>query len=319
MLVQKYYNEFCYQKFYGYRILAIDGSVYTLPATPETIKHFGDNVLSNRKEWIKAQVSHLADVINNVVIDHAVQAYKASERSMAADHLKHCKKDDILLFDRGYWGYDFMEKVYETGAKFCFRVSISACKAVLDFVDSNETDIETVLKTEKYDITVRLTKIELDSGETEYLLTNLTDRKIFSSKRVKQLYHLRWGAEEQYKDMKYALVVENFSGKKVNAILQDIHAKVLLYNLTMMSCKPIVDKKIKARKRKYTYVLNKRAALSKISEYFIRLITYGEAIFGRLIEMLIEETVPIRHGRRRTRKPTLKAKPKPVRQYIPVV
>ena len=318
-LVEKYYKQYSYQKFYGYRILAIDGSIYTIPATPETIEYFGNNVLSQSKEWVKARGSHMSDVINNVVVDHAVDAYKASEQSLAKQHLRKCNNEDILLFDRGYWGYDFMEQVYETGAKFCFRVSTAACKAVIDFIKNKEIDTDTIIKTKNYKITIRLTKIKLESGEIEYLLTNFTDRKAFPVSKLKKLYHLRWGVEEQYKDMKYALVIENFSGKKVNSVLQDIHAKILIYNLTMISCKSIVDQKVKQRRRKHKYILNKRAALSKISEYFIQIIAYGDRILNHIIQLLVNETVPIRPNRKRKRKPAHKIKPKPRRQYISVV
>ena len=318
-LIQKFYTDFNLQKFYGYRILAVDGSIYTLPRTKETIKEFGENVFSKDKTWVKAQVSHLADVVNNVVIDHKVAAYKACERILALNHFKHCGNGDITVFDRGYWSKDIMEQIYETDSKFCFRVKSNCCKIVMNFVESAETDIITEFKTNKYLIKVRLTKIELDSGETEYLLTNLTDEKRFTIPILKKLYQLRWGIEEQYKDLKYALVIENFSGKSVQAILQDINAKILMYNLTIMSFKTMVEKKVKLKKRKYEYKLNKRAALSKVVEFFIPLITNAEKIMDNLILMLTQECVPVRPNRKQKRKATYKAKPKPIRQYISAV
>ena len=41
-------------------------------------------------------------------------------------------------------------------------------------------------------MTLRLIRIELSSGETEILITSLTDCKKFSYQLFKELYHLRW-------------------------------------------------------------------------------------------------------------------------------
>ena len=42
---------------------------------------------------------------------------------------------------------------------------------------------------------LRLVRVELEDGEVEVLITNLTDERAFPACELKELYHLRWGAE----------------------------------------------------------------------------------------------------------------------------
>ena len=63
------------------------------------------------------------------------------------------------------------------------------------------------------EITCRLVKIELPTGEKEILCTSLLDHKTFTHKDMEELYHSRWNEEEAYKLLKSRVEVENFSGK----------------------------------------------------------------------------------------------------------
>lgn len=66
---------------------------------------------------------------------------------------------------------------------------------------------------DKKPIKVRLLRVELESGETEILVTSLMDTKKYSYDLFPELYNLRWPVEEDYIALKYRLQVENFSGK----------------------------------------------------------------------------------------------------------
>ncbi len=48
---------------------------------------------------------------------------------------------------------------------------------------------------------LRLVRVKLD-GEIEVLITNLMDEQAIPASEFKELYHLRWGAEENYKRLK---------------------------------------------------------------------------------------------------------------------
>ena len=321
-LVQNFYNNYNFKKYYGFRLIAIDGSVYTLPKTEDMIKEFGKNVLSENGKWIKAQVSFAADVLNNICVDAAIGPYKESEGKQALGHMSKLGENNLYLFDRGYFGRSFLGAVVQTGCQFCFRVQSNACQEVMLFIKSNLTDTITYIDVEGEKIKVRLTKILLDTGEEEYLVTSLFDTKTFTLSKLKALYHLRWGVEEQYKDMKYAICVENFIGQKPNSIKQEFFANILTYNLSMMSCKLLIDHASNKKKKKYRYKTNKRAVLAKIKQCFVRLFwDVGKVceILDSIIKSVTKESVPIRKGRKYARGKTVKAKRKTHRAYVSVV
>ncbi len=321
-LVYFFYNNYNFKKYYGLRLIAVDGSVYTLPKTEEMIKEFGENVLSESGKWIKAQVSFAADVLNNICVDAAIGPYKESEGKQALGHMSKLGKNNLYIFDRGYFGRSFLGKVVQTGCQFCFRVQRNACREVVGFIKSNHTDTITYIDIDGEKIKVRITKILLSTGEEEYLVSSLFDTKIFTHSKLKALYHLRWGVEEQYKDMKYAICTENFIGKKPNSIKQEFFANILTYNLSMMSCKLLIDKASNKKEKKYLYKTNKRAVLAKIKQCFVKLFwSTGKVceILDGIIKSVTKESVPIREGRKYLRGKTTKAKRKIYRAYVSVV
>ena len=43
------------------------------------------------------------DVLNHMVIDSTVKPNNTSEKKCADEHLKHAGKNDLIIYDRGYW------------------------------------------------------------------------------------------------------------------------------------------------------------------------------------------------------------------------
>ncbi len=317
-----FYDNYNFKKYYGYRLIAIDGSVFTLPRTKEMIEGFGENVLSDNRKWIKAQVSFAADVLNNICLGAEIGPYKQFEGQQAWGFFKQFGDNNLYLFDRGYFGRQFLKKVIGSGSQFCFRLQRNACREVIAFIKSNKKDCIEYIKVEGGAIKVRLTKVMLDTEEEEYLMTSLFDQKTFTVGKLKALYHLRWGVEEQYKDMKYAICVENFIGMKLNSVKQEYFANILTYNLSMMLCKTVIDRVSNKTKKKYKYKTNKRALLAKIKQCFVSLFFDAIDVANQIKNIIItvsKESVPIRKNRKYIRGKTAKVKRKFHRAYMPVV
>jgi len=321
--VNYFYDKLNTTSYNGYRLIAIDGTVLTVPKTSNNVKEFGKNVLSTNAKWLKAQVSFATDILNNICIDAQIGAYKESERDMAVQQINKLGPGNLYLFDRGYYSHGLLKTLDATSNEYCFRVQRKANKEIIDFVnDSNRTDEIVSID----NIKVRLTKVELDNGETEYLLSSLLDFEKYTKEELKKLYHLRWGIEEQYKDIKHAITIENFSGKSPEFIKQDFYAKILSYNLSMMLFKDnverVANKPVKGKaKRKYKYKANKRAILSKFKEAYIKLFLKAGSIIEVILDAVIsiaKEAVPIITNRHYPRAITYKAKIKTSRTYIAV-
>ncbi|MEZ4948498.1 MAG: IS4 family transposase [Saprospiraceae bacterium] len=315
-----YTNSFNIKTFHGFRLVAIDGSVFTVHRNKETIKAFGDNVLSKGKTWVKAQISYATDVLNNICLDATINPYKTDERNLAKNHLKRLKGNDLFLFDRGYLSRELIEQLLITGKNFCMRLPKRSLKEINDFTESEHQDglIEILINKKIY--TLRITKISLKSGEIEYLATTLTNQNSIGKKQLKSLYSMRWGVEEQFKDFKHALAIENFTGKKVNSIKQEFFANIMGYNLAMMAFyNPISQKKIE---KKYRYKPNKRACLAILKIKWKELFFSTKSIFNlveNIVEALLKEIIPIRDGRSHPRGDTQKIKKKHFSNYVSVV
>ncbi|MRT92038.1 IS4 family transposase [Ancylomarina sp. 16SWW S1-10-2] len=321
-VVKYFYSGFDFETYHGLRLIAIDGSVFTLPKTRETIKEFGENVLSKKGKWIKAKVSFATDVLNNICVDAIIGRYKENEMQQAEYMFDNLGKNNLLLFDRGYFSRDFFKSVCLTENHFCFRLQSHASKMIMDFIASTENDIVTEITIDDENFKVRLTKILLDSGEMEYLATSLVDMLKFPKSELKSLYNQRWGVEEQFKDVKYALCIENFVGKKTNSIRQEFYANILSYNMAMMTCKPEIDERSNRKAKKLKYKCNKRALLSKLKQCIVKIYLDIDNRFEVLCNIILsvsKESVPIRPNRKFERNITYKAKVKPNNVYISVV
>ena len=124
-------------------------------------------------------------------------------------------------------------------------------------------------------IKIRLIRIDLPSGIPEILLTSLIDPTQYPSEIFADLSQQRWDIEEDYKRLKSRLTVENFSGTTIDAILQDIHAKVLTKNiaaLAILEAENLNDQKLSGSKQKHRYKINWSYALGQIKHNIVRLI-----------------------------------------------
>jgi len=124
--------------------------------------------------------------------------------------------------------------------------------------------------------------------------------------------------------MKHAICTENFNSKKVNSIKQKFFAKILLYNLSMMTCKAKIDKEVnKERKeKKHKCKTNKRALLAMFKQRSASLFFQNyfqiKMNMESIINLVIKESIPIRNNREYPRGSSYKVKKKHYRAYVPV-
>ncbi|MBL6447345.1 transposase [Fulvivirga sp. 29W222] len=148
---------------------------------------------------------------------------------------------------------------------------------------------------------LRLLSISLSSGEKEILITNLTDRKNYSIDDIKELYNLRWGVEEGYKSFKKVLHIEHFSGRTVQAINQDFHARVFMLNMASIIRKQglYFSKSSPINKKRHRYTVSKTQAIAKTKDFLLD-IFYSKRlrkIIQQMLKILNRRLEMIRPGR----------------------
>jgi hypothetical protein len=99
-------SEFEAKLWRKHRLLAIDSSLLRLPNEVEIGQRFGWVACENQKgqcgEYAQGRLSVLSDVLNHIALDSRLTNWKASERSVAVDHLLVTNETDVILLDRGY-------------------------------------------------------------------------------------------------------------------------------------------------------------------------------------------------------------------------
>ena len=305
------------KRFYGFRILSVDGSKLTLPNTEELKNEFGESKNQTNTGVVQARISVLYDVLNLLVLDSEMDNLKICERTLALRHSIQWKKNDLIIYDRGYPSYDFKYEHIKAEIDYLIRVKTSHSKIVQCFVDSGEKSIVTeIYPQEKHSfigkdynknspLKVRLVRIDLPSGEVEVLMTSLLDSEKYPTKIFKELYFMRWGVETFYDELKNKLKVGCFTGYSKISILQDFFCAIFISNLQSIIVNDLQDElNLKNHKTKLNYKINGNLSYGFLKNRVLELLIKEaslENIFKELQDLFIQNTIPIRPNRNNKR------------------
>ena len=144
---------------------------------------------------------------------------------------------------------------------------------------------------EKKVIRTRLIKCSLETGNIEWLVTNL-EKKKYPSKKIQELYFKRWGIEIAYDELKNKLQIENISGKLDVTIRQDIYATIIVYNMIESMNFMLKNEIINKEENKHEYKINQNILIGAFKELFIELvITESEKKKKQLFELFYEYAI----------------------------
>jgi len=316
-LVSFFYDHFPCRRWKGFRILAIDGSTVKVPKTKDVADHFGSWNPAKGEACPVARISNLFDPLNGIVVDALISPKVRGERALAAEHIDHLKANDLVLLDRGYPAFWLFVLILSRQAQFCARVKTHWTEVRKFYNSGKKEGIITLrpslpsveqcnhLNLPVSPIQLRAIRVDLDSGETEILLTSMMDKNLYPHEVFKELYHLRWTVEENYKTAKCRIEIENFSGKSTESVYQDFHAKVFTMNLTAAITHPAQDVIASENgQKKYTYRINVTQALSKMKDSIVLLFIRSniKELLNKLLDLFISTIEPIRPGRKYPRK-----------------
>lgn len=313
----------------GYRILACDGSNIITPSNPKD-KNCHYNHIEGIRTFNMIHINAVYDLVSNRYIDATVEpGYHINERGALETMLSrlHRIHPSIFIADRGYASYNMYAFAEENNIKYIIRSKecnvfslLKGCDLAYDYDFDYQISLQltthaskTILAQPKvykyinkksfnyfneegfYPITFRVVRITLDDGSYEYLFTNLSKEE-FNTMALKELYHLRWGIETSFRELKYATGLINLHSKKAEHITQEIFAKLILYNFCEIITTHVI---IQKKERKHAYQLNFTLAIT-ICKYFLR---YKGDKEPPDVEALIQkELLPVRNNRKYPRK-----------------
>lgn len=329
--VESIYEE-DYKTFKGYTLMAIDESIIEIPNSEELMEQYGyqNNNKKDVRKVARAKASGLYDLENNIMIDAVIDRYNTPERNLAKKNIENMlsilgnDKKMLLIFDRGYISTEMLMYLLDLPVYYLFRVQentydnekksmttddeIVNLKIVGDRLrkisDKNLKQKAGELK----ELPVRMVKITLKTGETEYLLTNLSFDE-FTTEEMGELYFKRWEIETAYDIIKNKLYIENISGKKKIIVEQDFYSQILLFNM-IEDLKNDANEESKskgAKNLKYEYKVNINILVGTFREYMIKIAIENDPdkrrlLYKYMLDEIMQNLVPIRPGRSFKRK-----------------
>jgi hypothetical protein len=303
-------------------LLAIDGTDLEVPNTRACIKSYG--LSGNSYSGVaRAGASICYDVLNHYILDGTVQAYRAAEIGMAMGHIDVVPNlvgpyAPIFIMDRNYVSISFMQYFEQKGHKFLCRLNASsyykkevadmtACdeiveikhtKARLQRSSFSSEELFQAAKSKPF-TRVRIVRLPLSTGETEYLITNI---ETFSYDEIIGLYSARWGIETAYFTLKQKLQVEKFTSSIPQLIEQDFLSSVLAYNI-VQSAKNEAQRNIDQAKYKHEMRINENMAVGFVKNDLILIMIEDDAferqkMFDTMVAKISRHIVPVRNGRK---------------------
>lgn len=319
------FNNMCDERklFKGYRILAADGSDLHTPTNKNEASFYQSK--DGKKPYNLLHLNALYDLMTNCYVDASVQKNEHNAFCTMIDR-DVSASPTIYIADRGYESYNNIAHVQEKGQYFLIRIKDSMKNGIASAVNlpsEGEFDISIDLnltrkqtnsaKADKslkylphnvnfdylpshceygaplkpYTLHCRFVCVKITDDTYELLLTNLKSED-FSSSDLKLLYSMRWGIETSFRSLKYTLGLLFFHSKKTEYIIQEIFAKLIMYNFAELIISHIV---IKQRKRKHNYKVNFSSSIHICRNFLLKNISPLD------VEALISSHIlPVRSG-----------------------
>lgn len=203
--------------YQGYRLMGIDGSLFTTPDTPANERAFGrpKGGSSSKSQGGFPQVGKvsLVELGSHVEYRFVVRSQAAGEPTMALRLVKYLTPEMLMLLDAGFFGYPLLRSVRGQGSQFLVNVSstprLEAFQVLSD--GSYLTKIYASVPDRVHDrggFVVRVIRYTLDDsqrpghGQVRRLVTTLLDEKQHPATELVLLYHKRWEHELTYDEQK---------------------------------------------------------------------------------------------------------------------
>jgi hypothetical protein len=201
----------------GWRLMAIDGSVFCVPDSDANAKAFG-RPSGGRGEGARPQIRKLSLVevgphAEVALVVKGIRGKDSGEKSMVAGLLRHLLPDMLLLWDRGFFSYSLWKSVVSRPVQVLARVtSRLVLRPVQGLSDGSYLakiyPCESERNKDRQGIVVRVIRYRLNDpqrvghGEEHVLLTTLLDATLYPGMELVLLYHERWEIELVYDEQK---------------------------------------------------------------------------------------------------------------------
>lgn len=229
--------------FHKLRVLAVDGTSFSVPDTPANEGHFG-RPKAARGETAFPQISAvcLTETSTRQVGAVVFTPYGAGERKSVLSMLDRLDKSDLLLMDRGISAGWLFSECMERKLHFLGRISAAWKPQVMKRLGAGDSLVSVRGNIPKeyrsgrknaVKLELRMIEYRIAGNETVRLLTDLLDFEEYPALELAKLYHSRWECELAFDELKNHLAPAAllFRSKSPDGILQEGYALFALYNM----------------------------------------------------------------------------------------
>lgn len=259
------------------------------------------------------------DVTNGVPVDFTIHiSKKNNEVNYFKEHIQTLLNKSIfgkkintnaiiIVADRAYFCYDLFDYLDNLGVKFVIRIRGNA-----KIISDNNTKYRIIKTTKNTTKNVKYKKkknkeVTVNITDTSYLITNLTDIKKYSNKKIKNLYKSRWSIETYFGYMrnnyKFSNLVEQNtdSYEKLLLCIQSITYIAKIIELIFLSTKKIAKKMVKndGENVKCTEKINKTLLTQKINEDLLIDIIQGTLTSEQIMKFIKLNCKTVKHEKGR--------------------
>ncbi len=227
----------------------------------------------------------------------------------------------IFIADRGFASYNVFAHAFENNLDFIIRakdLNVQRLLSLESLPDSLDTTVELYLTrtqskkkrkhperasqyryickniafdylnpddiSDEYHLKLRIVRFKVAEGVYQNIITSLSAEN-FTMVDIEHCYHLRWGIETSFCDLKHTIGATNLHSKKTEFISLELWSRLILYNFCSII---ILHVPLKHKERKHQYQVNFSLAM-KICFDFLRGVASSD------IESLISKYIlPIR-------------------------
>lgn len=261
-------------RWFGHRVVWLDGSGLSMPDTPALQSHFGQP--GAQKAGCGFPVAHLLaafEAAGGLMVGLIASALRTHDLSQVVRVHLELREDDLLVGDRGFCSFAHLALILRNGMHACLRIHQ---KQIVDFEPHRPHAVgkrrpkgmptsRWLRRLGMFDQVVEWFKPELKPDwmtqedydtlpasivirELRYrvttpgyrtreitLATTLLDADQYPAENLAELYHARWQVETNFSHIKTTAGMDILRCTSVEGVLKEMWMFVLVYNLVRMA------------------------------------------------------------------------------------
>lgn len=230
----------------GWRLMGIDGTTFDIPDTPANQHIFGRG--GNQRSpnpFPQVRVLALCELGTHAICDFALRPVNHSEQRMVPHLMPSLQPGMLLLWDRGFFGFDLITNVLARGCHLLARVKASQLifERVRDLSDGSYLSClypsHADRRRKQNGRLVRIIEYTHDDstrqgcGQRNRLLTDLLDPADLPAREAPVLYHQRWEEELVFDEIKTHLNGRDvhLRSKTPRGVVQELYGLLLAHRI----------------------------------------------------------------------------------------